>query len=123
VAHIVDSRCVLAVRNLTISTRYCMEVLGFSKDPIDAQGWSFLTRDTFGVMLGKCRDEKPAGELGDHSHFAYWNVDRVDEFYEEIVAKGAIVTSKPANKPWGLREFGLQTPDCHRITCGELIQR
>lgn len=120
-AHIVNSRCVLAVRDLQVSTRYYMDVLGFSKDPIDADGWSFLARDSFRVMLGECRDEKPAGETGNHSYFAYWNVDHVDEFYDEIVAKGAMVGSKPSNKPWGLREFVLRTPDGHRITCGEVI--
>ena len=122
-AHIVNSRCVLAVRDLKISTRYYMDVLGFSQDPIDAAGWSFLTRDTFRVMLGECRDERPAHELGNHSYFAYWNVDDVDRFYQEIVAKGALVTSEPSDKPWGLREFSLRTPDGHRITCGELINR
>jgi uncharacterized glyoxalase superfamily protein PhnB len=122
-AQIVNSRCVLAVRDLAVSTRYYVDVLGFTKDPIDAQGWSFLTRDKFGVMLGECPDEKPAAELGNHSYFAYWNVDRVDEFYLEIAAKGAIISSKPSNKPWGLREFGLRTPDGHRITCGEVIKR
>jgi catechol 2,3-dioxygenase-like lactoylglutathione lyase family enzyme len=123
VAHIVASRCVLAVRDLQISTRYYTEVLGFTLDPIDAAGWSFLTRDTFRVMLGECSNEKPASELGDHSYFAYWNVDGVDEFYREIVARGALVNSAPADKPWGLREFGLRTPDGHRITCGEPIRR
>lgn len=120
-AQIVNSRCVLAVRDLAVSTRYYMEVLGFSKDPIDAAGWSFLTRDTFRVMLGECPDEKPAAELGNHSYFAYWNIDHVDEFYQEIAARGALVGARPTNKPWGLREFFLTTPDGHRITCGELI--
>ncbi len=120
-ACIVNSRCVLAVLDLKASTRYYMDVLGFSKDPINAEGWSFLTRDTFRVMLGECLGERPASELGDHSYFVYWNVDDVDQFYEEIVAKGALVTSEPSDKPWGLREFGLRTPDGHRITCGELI--
>jgi uncharacterized glyoxalase superfamily protein PhnB len=122
-AQIVNSRCVLAVRDLLISTRYYIEVLGFTRDPIDAPGWSFLTRDSFRVMLGECRDEKPAAELGNHSYFAYWNVDRVDEFYNEIVGRGALVTSAPSNKPWGLREFGMRTPDGHRITCGEEVKR
>jgi len=122
-AQIVGSRCVLAVRDLAVSTRYYVDVLGFRKDPIDAAGWSFLTRDSFSVMLGECRDEKPASELGDHSYFAYWNIDGVDEFYEELAARGAIISSKPSNKPWGLREFGLRTPDGHRITCGEVIKR
>jgi uncharacterized glyoxalase superfamily protein PhnB len=122
-AHLVNSRCVLAVRDLKASTRYYMNVLGFSRDPIDAEGWSFLTRDNVRVMLGECPDEKPAGELGNHSYFAYWNVDDVDQFYQEIAARGALVASSPADKPWGLREFVLRTPDGHRITCGEVIAR
>ena len=120
-AQIINSRCVLAVRDLKVSTRYYMDVLGFTKDPIDADGWSFLTRDNFRVMLGECSDERPASELENHSYFAYWTIDQVDEFYNEIVARGALVTSRPANKPWGLREFTLTTPDGHRITCGQVI--
>src|SRR3981081_4385089 len=73
-AQIVNSRCVLAVRDLEVSTRYYMDVLGFRRDLINAEGWSFLTRDRFRVMLGECVDERPAGELGNHSYFAYWNV-------------------------------------------------
>lgn len=120
-AEIINSRCVLAVRDLQTSTSYYVDVLGFRKDPIDAPGWSFLTRDKFRVMLGECRDEKPASELGNHSWFAYWNVEGIDDFYREIADKGALVTSQPSNKPWGLREFTLRTPDGHRITCGETI--
>jgi len=123
VARIVASRCVLAVRDLKVSTRYYMDVLGFSRDPIDADGWSFLMRDNFRVMLGECPEEKPAGDLGNHSYFAYWNIEGIDQFYQEVAARGAMVTSRPADKPWGLREFGLSTPDGHRITCGELIAR
>ena len=77
----------------------------------------------FPVMLGECPEEKPAGDLGNHSYFAYWNIEGIDQFYQEVAARGAIVTSRPADKPWGLREFGLSTPDGHRITCGELIAR
>jgi uncharacterized glyoxalase superfamily protein PhnB len=121
VAQIVDSRCVLAVRDLEVSTRYYVDVLGFRKDPIDAAGWSFLTRDRFRVMLGECANERPASELGDHSYFVYWNVEGVDELFQELVGKGALISSAPANKPWGLREFGLRTPDGHRIMCGETI--
>ena len=121
-ARIINSRCVLAVRDLQASRRYYKDVLGFSEDPIDAAGWSFLTRDSFRVMLGECSNEKPASELGDHSYFAYWNVDDVDQFYLEIVGRGALVISEPTDRPWGLREFGLRTPDGHRITCGQVIE-
>jgi uncharacterized glyoxalase superfamily protein PhnB len=121
VARILNSRCVLAVHDLDVSRRYYIDVLGFTEDPIDADGWTFLTKDSFRVMLGECPNEKAAGELGDHSYFAYWNVDDVDQFYKDLVARGALVTSEPTDKPWGLREFGLRTPDGHRITCGTSI--
>jgi uncharacterized glyoxalase superfamily protein PhnB len=121
-ARIVRSRCVLAVRDLEASTRHYMEALGFSRDPIDADGWSFLTRDNFSVMLGECPDDKPASELENHSYFVYWNVEGVDDLYRELAGRGALVTSKPQDKPWGLREFTLRTPDGHRITCGEVIE-
>src|SRR5258708_30446107 len=116
-AQIVNSRCVLAVLNLEVSTRYYVDILGFRKDPIDAKGWSFLRRDSFRVMLGECPDERPAGEMGKHSYFAYWNVEGVDELDPELVAKGALVTSAPANKPWGLRAFGVRPPGGHRTLC------
>jgi catechol 2,3-dioxygenase-like lactoylglutathione lyase family enzyme len=120
-ARIINARSVLAVRDLELSTKYYVEILGFRKDPIDAPGWSFLTRDSFRVMLGECREAQPAGELGDHSYFAYWNVEGIDEFYQELVSRGALVTSAPTDKPWRLREFGLRTPDGHRIVCGQVI--
>ncbi len=120
-AQIIDSRCVLAVRDLAVSTAYYIDVLGFRKDPIDAAGWSFLTRDCFHVMLGECKDASPASELGDHSYFAYWNVEGVDDLYREFAAQGALILFAPADKPWGLREFGLRTPDGHRIVCGQTI--
>ena len=120
-AQIINSWCVLAVRDLEVSTEYYVDALGFQKEPIKAAGWSFLTREKFRVMLGECKDAQPAGELGDHSYFAYWNIDGIDDFYRELVSRGALVTSTPTNKPWGLREFGLRTPDGHRITCGQTI--
>jgi uncharacterized glyoxalase superfamily protein PhnB len=122
-ARITGSRCVLAVRDLAAATNYYTDVLGFRRDPIDAPGWSFLTRDDFSVMLGECPDEKPASELGNHSYIAYLYIDGIDRYYEEIAAKGALLTSAPQDKPWGLREFGMQTPDGHRITCGEPLER
>lgn len=120
-AQIINSRYVLAVRDLAISTKYYVDVLGFQKDPINAPGWSFLTRDRVRLMLGECPDVKSAGELGDHSYFAYWNVEGIDELYNEFVSKGAMVMSRPTNKPWGLREFGVSTPDGHRIVCGQTL--
>ncbi len=119
---IVDSRCVLAVRNLEQSTRFYTDVLGFRRDFGDgSDGWSFLSRDNFKVMLGECPDEKPASELGNHSYVVYLTVSGLDELHHEFSARGAEVTSKPQNEPWGLKEFSIRTPDGHRIRFGEPI--
>ena len=117
---LVGSRSVLAVRDLAASTRFYIDVLGFHRDFGDgSDGWSFLSRDGFKVMLGHCADAIPASELGDHSYFAYVTVDGIDELYREIAGRGAVITSPVANKPWGLREFGVRTPEGHRLTFGE----
>ena len=120
---IADSRTVLAVRNLKDSTRFYMDVLGFKRDFGDeTDGWSFLSRDEFKVMLGECPNEKPASELGDHSYVAYLIVEDVDALHAEFASRGAPITSPPQDEPWGLREFGIRTPDGHRMHFGQPIE-
>ena len=121
-ARIIDSRHVLAVRDLAASTRFYVEVLGFARDFGDgSDGWSFISRDAVKLMLGECPDEKPAGELGNHSYVAYLLVEGIDQLYEELRTRGAEVISTPATEPWGLREFVIRTPDGHRIRFGEPV--
>ena len=69
---LIESRLVLAVRDLRASTQFYTDVLGFSRDFGDESiGWSFLSRDGFKVALGECPDERPASEIGNHSYVAY----------------------------------------------------
>ncbi len=74
------------------------------------------------IMLGECVDATPAGELGDHSYFAYLRVDNADEFFAKAVEAGAEITMRIASKPWMMREFGLRTPDGHRIMVGHVLE-
>jgi uncharacterized glyoxalase superfamily protein PhnB len=112
-------RLILAVRNLRTATDFYVDVLGFRRDFGDeSDGWSWLSRDNFRVGLGECTDAVPANELGDHSYVAYVNVDDIDGLYAELVSRGAPIRTPPETKPWGMREFALQTPDGHRMTFG-----
>jgi predicted enzyme related to lactoylglutathione lyase len=116
------SRFVLAVNNLRKSTDFFMDILGFTRDFGDeSDGWSFLSRGNVRVMLGECVGETPAGELGNHSYFAYMNVRDADKVHAEIVARGGIPWALPVNKPWNIREFGITTPDGHRIVFGQTL--
>ena len=118
--HIHHPRSVLAVNDLERSTRFYMDVLGMKRDFGDgSDGWSFLSRDEFRVMLGHCPDAMPPADLGDHNWYVYLNVTEVDSLHAEFAGKGADILSAPTTKPWGLREFVLRTPDGHRIVFGQ----
>ena len=82
-------------------------------------GWAFLSRGAFRLMLGHCADEMPASETGDHSYFVYVTVEGVDALYDEVVRKGVQLMQALADKPWGMREFGIRTPEGHRIMFGQ----
>ena len=113
------TRLILAVRDLRRATDFYVNVLGFRRDFGDeSDGWSWLSRDNVRVGLGEGPGAVPAGELGDHSYVAYVTVDDVDALHAEFVSRGAPVRTPPETKPWGMREFALQTPDGHRLTFG-----
>jgi len=46
-------------------------------------------------------------------------VDGIDEFYSELMGNGATLIQTLADKPWRMREFGVRTPDGHRIMFGQ----
>lgn len=117
---VVHTRHVLAVKDLDIAASYFKDKLGFDLD-FTAPGWEFLSFGDFKVMLGECSDALWAHETGDHSYFAHCLVENVDEVYEELQARGAETVHRIGNKPWGLREFSVKTPDGHRITYGQMI--
>lgn len=119
-ADLTKVRCVLAVQALASSAEYYTRVLGMAID-FTAPGWAFLSRGSFRLMLGECSDAMPAHETGDHSYFVYVTVEGIDEFHAEVVRNGATLTQTLANKPWGMREFGVRTPEGHRIMFGQEI--
>jgi predicted enzyme related to lactoylglutathione lyase len=110
---------VLAVPDAARTADFFVQQLGFEHRPVADPGWRFVGREGFMVMLGACPDAMPPGQLGDHSYFAYFVVDDVDRYFQEVQAKGTPVLRPPEDKPWGMREFGIRTPDGHRIMVGQ----
>lgn len=116
------TRHVLAVNDLKESAGYFIEKLGFTRDFSD-DGWEFLSLDTFRVMLGECPDEVPARETNNHSYFAYVEVDNVDALCRGMKERGAEIIHDLEDKPWAMREFGVITPEGHRIMFGQDIKQ
>ena len=111
-------RFTLAVLDLAKSTNYYTSVLGLEID-FTAPGWTFLSRGSFRVMLGECTDAIAPARLGDHSWYGYVTVSDATAVYAEYQAAGAEFTQPLADKPWGMREFGVRTIDGHRIMFGQ----
>jgi uncharacterized glyoxalase superfamily protein PhnB len=112
------SRYVIGVHNLERSARYYHDVLGFDVREVGDPGWRFFVKDDCCIMAGECPDALSPRELGDHSYFAYLEVDDIDRLLETIVANGVEVVKTLCNEPWGMKEFAIRTIDGHRIMFG-----
>ncbi len=117
---VLSATFVLAVSDLQVSTLYYVEKLGFTED-MTVDGWSFLSRGACKLRLGDCPGIKPMSEAPDHSWFAYLHVRDAVGLYDEFVNKGVEIWHQIADKPWGMREFAIVTPDGHRIVFGERL--
>jgi catechol 2,3-dioxygenase-like lactoylglutathione lyase family enzyme len=120
-AKILQHHYVLAVPDAHASAKFFVEVLGFAVSH-DGDGWVFVSRDACMIMLGTCPDDLPPRELGSHSYFAYLRVDDVDAVYAGAKGQGVDLLSGPTDKPWGMREFVLRTPDGHRLMIGQPVK-
>lgn len=109
---------VLAVPDAATTAEFFIDVLGFVAVPVGDEGWRFVRRDGCMVMLGSCPDAIHPRDLGDHSYFGYLVVDAVDAYHREVSARAAAGVSAVEDKPWGMREFSVRTPDGHRIMVG-----
>jgi uncharacterized glyoxalase superfamily protein PhnB len=118
---ILQNHYVLAVHNVRESAKFYVDVLGF-RIVAEPPGWVFVVRDNCMIMLGECPDDVQASDLRNHSYFGYLRVDDADAYLAEIRSKGYEPHHAIANKPWGMREFGVMTPDGHRIMIGHVIE-
>ena len=109
------TRFVIAVPDLKSSASFYQDVLGFTVHTISDPGWLCYTQGDCTIMAGQCPDAIPPRKLGDHSYFAYLQIDEIDAFYASVLALGAEIGKTIRDEPWGMREFGLATVDGHRI--------
>ncbi len=119
---ITSSTFVLSVRDLDASVRFYTGRLGF-EETLRVEGWSFLTRGDCRLRLGHCPDAQPMSLCPDHSWFAYLHVDDAAALSAECVAQGVAIWHPLEDKPWGVREFAIVTPDGHRIVFGQALDR
>ena len=109
---------VLAVRDLDKSAAYYRDVLGFKIDWEEGADWRLARRGDVRLMIGHCPDDARAADIGSHSWFGYVEVDDIDALHRELTGRGATCTA-PSDRPYGMREIVVTTPDGHRIVFGQ----
>jgi len=110
---------VLAVPDADATARWFIDYLGFETRWRDPGNWHAVTLGACGIHFGTCVDAIPPKNLGDHSYFAYLYFDDVDLYVRECQTRGLAI-HPPVDKPWGMRETHLSTPDGHRITLAQM---
>ena len=76
-------------------------MLGFEVRESGDPGWRFFVKDACVIMAGECRNAPTAEETGDHLYFAYWQVDGIDRWYEDLCAKQVSIVKPLRTEPWG----------------------
>lgn len=117
---VLSSTYVLAVVDLESSREFYIEKLGFSED-FSVPGWSFLSRGACKLRIGDCPGILPMSHAQDHSWFAYLHVTDAEGYYLDLVSREVEIWHALSDKPWGMREFAIVTPDGHRIVFGESL--
>ena len=80
-----------------------------------------MSRGACKLRLGDCPDAVPMWQAQGHSWFAYLHMRDASGLYEEAVENGVDIWHELADKLWGMWEFGIVTPDGHRIMFGERL--
>ena len=120
-----DVAPVLGCPDVAASAAWWRAMLDFDFDPVrhmavDADGlaiYATLERAGAGVHLQR---RSPMEAARPHiAYDAYFYVDTdIDDLFERYVAKGVVAIFAPTNEMYGLRDFGIETPDGHRLNFG-----
>ena len=123
---LVSSAPVLLVRDVVASANHYRDALGFTYERFwgDPPNFVILERDDMRLMLSQA----PHGAaIVPHWNVnaGMWNVyfwtNNADALFAEFRAKGAKIDYELGDKPYGVREFGLQDLDGYDIGFGQLL--
>ena len=108
------SATIFHVANVETSLKYYTEILGFTID--------FRYNDLAGVVYGPVliylsgpgQDNRRA--VGEGSIYVFG--DEIDRYYQDIIARGALITVTIDNREYGMRDFGIRDPDGNNLAFG-----
>lgn len=110
---------ILTVDDVPRAISWYQEKLGFGlawtwEDP---PGLASLCREQVEVNLGKRGSYGPEGPSQ-----LYLRVSGVDVFHERVVSAGVPIVTEIADRPYGLRDFGIRDESGNRLDFGEPLR-
>jgi catechol 2,3-dioxygenase-like lactoylglutathione lyase family enzyme len=105
---------VLPVNDVERSLRFFVDVLEFS-EVFRMPNYAGVERGEAVIHLSHHTNPN-TGKPGCGSVYVF--CDEVDGYYQELVARGAVVPAAPKNYAYGMRDFVVHDPDDNRISFG-----
>src|SRR4051812_21491171 len=124
-ARLTSSAPVLLVRDVVAAANHYQDALGFTFDRFWGEPPNFviLRRDNLHVMLSLAplgHRIVPNWKVNEIWNVYFW-VDDVDALFAEFQKRGAKLDYDLEDKPYHVREFGIQDLDGYDIGFGQLI--
>lgn len=125
--HLTASAPVLLVRDIVAAAHYYRDALGFSFDRFWGEPPNFviLKRDGFSLMLNQPQPDVaivPHWKVSPRMWNAYFWVNDADALLAEFRERGARIDYDVHNKPYDVREFGVQDLDGYDLGFGQLLK-
>ncbi|HEX6926133.1 MAG TPA: VOC family protein [Longimicrobiaceae bacterium] len=123
-AHITSVAPVLLVRDVVAAAEHYRDRLGFTFERFwgDPPDFCMVKRDGIIVMLSQVPPQTqvvPHWKVVHQLWSAYFWVDDADVLHDEFVRRGATIDYGLSDKPYGIREFGVQDLDGHDLGFGQ----
>lgn len=123
-ARLTSSAPVLLVRDVVAAANHYRDALGFTYDRFWGEPPDFviLRRDGLHLMLSRAplgTPVVPHWQVNPGMWNVYFWVDDVDALFAEFTRRGAKIDYGLGNKPYDVREFGIQDLDGHDIGFGQ----
>jgi predicted enzyme related to lactoylglutathione lyase len=103
------------VADLTRALTFYTEVLGFT-ERFRFGDYAGVEYQTVQIHLSGpgSSNKRQVGQGG-----IYIFCDGVDEYYEQVAARGAAIQAPPQDYEYGLRDFVVEDPDANLVTFGQ----
>ncbi|ASZ13158.1 VOC family protein [Chitinophaga pendula] len=107
---------IFSVSDLAASLKYYVDTLGFA---IDFEYGAIAGLYYGNVLLQLSGPDHAGNRKATGEGHMYVFCDEVDQYFQDIVAKGALAIVAPADREYGMRDFAIRDADGNILAFGK----